>query len=76
MDFELTPSRRKCARWRGNFAEREVGPVIRDFDEKHEFPHEILSKLAGTGLLGGAGAGAVRRAPRWTTSPTRSRSKS
>jgi len=35
-----------------DFAEREVAPVIRHFDETQEFPHEILTKLGATGLLG------------------------
>jgi len=34
------------------FAEREVAPVIRRYDEAHEFPHEIFRELAATGLLG------------------------
>src|SRR6185436_19380505 len=52
MDFELTPEQKEVRALARDFAEREVGPVIREFDEKHEFPHEILKKLGGTGLLG------------------------
>jgi len=52
MDFELTPEQKQVRALARDFAEREVGPVIREFDEKHEFPHEILKKLGGTGLLG------------------------
>ena len=35
-----------------DFAEREIAPVIRRYDEAHEFPHEVIRRLAGTGLLG------------------------
>ncbi|HEY7205525.1 MAG TPA: acyl-CoA dehydrogenase family protein [Methylomirabilota bacterium] len=52
MNFELTPEQQEVRALARDFAEREVAPVIRHFDESHEFPHEILAKLAGTGLLG------------------------
>jgi alkylation response protein AidB-like acyl-CoA dehydrogenase len=52
MNFELTAEQQEVRALARDFAEREVAPVIRHFDEAHEFPHEILAKLAGTGLLG------------------------
>jgi alkylation response protein AidB-like acyl-CoA dehydrogenase len=52
MNFALTPEQQEVRALARDFAEREVAPVIRHFDEAHEFPHEILVKLAGTGLLG------------------------
>ena len=52
MDFELTPEQKGIRALARDFARSEVGPVIRRFDETHEFPHEILSKLGETGLLG------------------------
>jgi hypothetical protein len=52
MNFELTAEQQEVRALARDFAEREVAPVIRHFDESHEFPHEILAKLAGTGLLG------------------------
>ena len=52
MNFALTPEQQEIRALARDFAEREVGPVIRHFDEAQEFPHEILAKLAGTGLLG------------------------
>jgi alkylation response protein AidB-like acyl-CoA dehydrogenase len=52
MNFELTAEQQEVRALARDFAEREVAPVIRHFDENHEFPHEILAKLAGTGLLG------------------------
>ena len=52
MDFELTAEQKEGRALAREFAEREVAPVIRGYDETHEFPHEILKKLGGTGLLG------------------------
>jgi alkylation response protein AidB-like acyl-CoA dehydrogenase len=52
MNFELTPEQQSVRALAREFAEREVAPVIRRYDETHEFPHEILARLAGTGLLG------------------------
>jgi len=52
MNFELTAEQQEVRALARDFAEREVAPVIRHFDETQEFPHEILAKLAGTGLLG------------------------
>ena len=52
MDFELTREQKEIRAMARDFAEREIAPVIRHFDEAHEFPREILNKLAATGLLG------------------------
>jgi alkylation response protein AidB-like acyl-CoA dehydrogenase len=52
MNFALTPEQQEVRALARDFAEREVAPVIGRFDEAQEFPHEILAKLAGTGLLG------------------------
>ena len=52
MNFQLTPEQQEVRALARDFAEREVAPVIRHFDEAQEFPHEIMAKLAGTGLLG------------------------
>ena len=52
MNFELTAEQQEVRALARDFAEREVAPVSRHFDETQEFPHEILAKLAGTGLLG------------------------
>ena len=52
MDFDLTPEQQEVRALARDFAEREVAPVIARYDEAHEFPHEILKRLAGTGLLG------------------------
>src|SRR5258705_6148088 len=52
MNFQLTPEQQEVRPLARDFAEREVAPVIHHFDEAQEFPHEILAKLAGTGLMG------------------------
>jgi len=52
MNFDLSPEQKEIRRLARNFAEGEVAPVIRRYDEAHEFPHEILHKLGKTGLLG------------------------
>jgi len=52
MDFTLTDDQQAIRTLAREFAEAEVAPVIREYDEKHEFPHAILARLAATGLLG------------------------
>ncbi|HEV8458827.1 MAG TPA: acyl-CoA dehydrogenase family protein [Methylomirabilota bacterium] len=52
MNFDLSPEQKEIRRLARDFAESEVAPVIRRYDEAHEFPHEILDKLGKTGLLG------------------------
>jgi alkylation response protein AidB-like acyl-CoA dehydrogenase len=52
VNFELTPEQQEIRALARDFAVREIAPVIHRFDEAQEFPHEILAKLAGTGLMG------------------------
>jgi alkylation response protein AidB-like acyl-CoA dehydrogenase len=52
MDFDLTPEQEAVRALARDFAEQEVAPVIARYDEAQEFPHEVLGKLGGTGLLG------------------------
>ncbi len=52
MNFALTPEQQEVRALARDFAEREVAPVIHHFDEVQEFPHEIMAKLAATGLMG------------------------
>jgi len=52
MDFDLTREQQAIRALARDFAVSEVAPVIRHFDEAHEFPHEILARLGKTGLLG------------------------
>jgi len=52
VNFSLTPEQQEVRAMARDFAEREIAPVIRRYDEAHEFPHEIMARLAATGLLG------------------------
>jgi len=52
MDFDLTAEQQAVRTLARDFARSEVAPVIRHFDEAHEFPAEILTRLGATGLLG------------------------
>ncbi|MCI0547793.1 MAG: acyl-CoA dehydrogenase family protein [Candidatus Rokubacteria bacterium] len=52
MNFTLAPEQEAIRALARDFAEGEVAPVIRRFDEAQEFPHELLRKLGATGLLG------------------------
>jgi alkylation response protein AidB-like acyl-CoA dehydrogenase len=51
-DFSLTDDQRLLARSVRAFAEAEIGPHVRAWDEAQHFPHELLPKLAGLGLMG------------------------
>ena len=52
MDFELTPEQTHIRDVARQFAEAELGEKIAPYDERHEFPHAIIAKLAGLGFLG------------------------
>jgi alkylation response protein AidB-like acyl-CoA dehydrogenase len=52
MEFELTPEQQEIRAVARDFAERELGPKIAPYDERHEFPHEIVSKLGELGFMG------------------------
>ena len=52
MDFELTPEQRQVRAVAREFAQAELGDKIAPYDERHEFPHEIVQKLGPLGFLG------------------------
>ncbi len=52
MDFQLTESQRAVQETVREFAEREIRPIAHLYDEKCEFPWEIVNKMAALGLLG------------------------
>ncbi|MGH7354180.1 MAG: acyl-CoA dehydrogenase family protein [Candidatus Rokuibacteriota bacterium] len=52
MDFELTPEQRDVRAVAREFAEGELGDKIAPYDERHEFPREIVAKLGPLGFLG------------------------
>jgi alkylation response protein AidB-like acyl-CoA dehydrogenase len=65
--FGLTEEQEQLRKEVRAFAEREVAPHVSEWDEKSEFPHEVVKKLGPMGLmgvifpeeLGGAGMGYV-----------------
>ncbi|MBI4635518.1 MAG: acyl-CoA dehydrogenase family protein [Candidatus Rokubacteria bacterium] len=52
MDFELTEDQRRIRAVAREFAEAELGDRIAPYDERHEFPHEIVKKLGPLGFMG------------------------
>jgi alkylation response protein AidB-like acyl-CoA dehydrogenase len=52
MDFRLSDEQELLRRTVREFAETEIGPHVREWDEAQHFPVEILPKLASLGLLG------------------------
>ncbi len=52
MDFELSELHRSVRDTARGFAQREVAPHARAWDEEERFPHEIVPKLGELGFLG------------------------
>ena len=52
MDFGLTQEHKDIRAVARDFAERELGEKIAPYDERHEFPHEIVRKLGELGFMG------------------------
>jgi alkylation response protein AidB-like acyl-CoA dehydrogenase len=67
MDFDLTEDQQQIKMSVREFAEGEIAPHVREWDEKQKFPVELVPKLAEQGLMGvifpeeygGAGLGYV-----------------
>ncbi|HYY96573.1 MAG TPA: acyl-CoA dehydrogenase [Pyrinomonadaceae bacterium] len=67
MDFELNEDQQQVRMSVREFAEGEIAPHVREWDEAQHFPSELLPKLAEQGLMGvifpeeygGAGMGYV-----------------
>jgi alkylation response protein AidB-like acyl-CoA dehydrogenase len=51
-DVDLTPEQQQIRDVARQFAEAELGDKIAPYDERHEFPHEIVAKLGPLGFLG------------------------
>jgi alkylation response protein AidB-like acyl-CoA dehydrogenase len=70
MDFELNEEQRQVRMSVREFAEGEIKPHVREWDERQHFPVELVPKLAELGLMGvifpekygGAGMGYVEYA--------------
>jgi alkylation response protein AidB-like acyl-CoA dehydrogenase len=52
MEFELTDDQRRVRDVAREFAQAELGDRIAPYDERHEFPHGIVRKLAELGFMG------------------------
>jgi alkylation response protein AidB-like acyl-CoA dehydrogenase len=52
MDFRLTEEQTLLRRTVREFAETEIRPHVREWDEEQHFPIELMPKLASLGLLG------------------------
>jgi len=55
LDFTLTEEQKLLKKNIGDFARRELAPLVREIDEKEGFSWEIWHKLASIGLPGLAG---------------------
>lgn len=70
MDFDFTEDQKMLKQTVRDFAEKEIAPTVMEFDEKQEFPFEIMKKAGELGLMGimfpeeygGAGLGYVEYA--------------
>src|SRR5918911_101728 len=52
IDFELTDDHRALVQTVREFAQGEVAPHIKEWDEKQQFNREVLDKMAALNLLG------------------------
>ena len=52
MDFALTTEHKMVQDMVRSFAEKEVRPIIPEYDQRHEYPHELLPRMAELGLMG------------------------
>jgi butyryl-CoA dehydrogenase len=52
MKLELNDQQKMIQKMAREFAEKEIAPVASELDQKEEYPHKILAKMAPLGLLG------------------------
>jgi hypothetical protein len=52
MDFQETDDQKELRRALRDFAEKEIAPFAAEWDEKEEFPEEVIRKLGELGFLG------------------------
>jgi alkylation response protein AidB-like acyl-CoA dehydrogenase len=70
ISFQLTPEQRELRRTAHEFAARELRPIAAEWDEREEYPPDLLARAAAVGLTsyaipteyGGGGADAVTSA--------------
>ena len=52
MDFELTEEQRLIQEMMREFSNNEIRPVGKDLEDRHEFPKDLLKKIADLGVMG------------------------
>jgi alkylation response protein AidB-like acyl-CoA dehydrogenase len=52
LDFSLSEEQRLLKKTVRDFAESELGPHSREWDEKQDFPREVFTRLGELGLMG------------------------
>jgi glutaryl-CoA dehydrogenase (non-decarboxylating) len=52
IEFEITDDHKALVQTVREFAQKEVAPYIKEWDEKQEFHSEVLKKMADLNLLG------------------------
>jgi alkylation response protein AidB-like acyl-CoA dehydrogenase len=52
LDFSLSEEQQLLKKTVRDFAEAEIGPHAREWDDKQEFPREVFTKLGEIGLMG------------------------
>jgi butyryl-CoA dehydrogenase len=52
MDFDPTPEQRRWRDLARDFARDRIRPLARDLDREGRFPYEVVSEMAGLGLMG------------------------
>jgi acyl-CoA dehydrogenase len=52
FSLELTDEQKQARDWAHDFAENEIRPVARHYDEEEEFPWEVVEKASKIGLYG------------------------
>jgi short/branched chain acyl-CoA dehydrogenase len=52
VNFDLSPEQSLIRQTARDFAQEEIAPVIAGYDERAEFPYDIVAKMADLGLMG------------------------
>ena len=52
MDFELTAEHKMIRDMVYDFARKEILPIIKDYDARHEYPMELVPKMGEMGFMG------------------------
>ena len=52
IDFELSEDQKVLQKMVRDFAQAEIAPHCRKWDNESHFPHELIPKLGALGLLG------------------------